>query len=219
MNVLSSEPAKIDFAYWNAVYAPVSGTSIQYLTSHQLDFHTIQRDVLYAFTLKAIDRAGNTTIITGDVLWDTSLDHIVSHFYESPAIFVDDTVLFTGHVKTFIAMMREEIEKFNACKEQISYTPLDLKIRRHSFLLHMPDFKKSEVKMLVHAFTLFVLDKIKSHTIVSPSDMDVLAKKFDQFLVILKLLRDDDNECKQHLSTYYITQFQEALEEYNISLD
>jgi hypothetical protein len=37
-------------------------------------------------------------------------------------------------------------------------------------------------------------------------------------LVILKLIRDDDNYCKQNLSNYHLTQFQESLELYDINL-
>jgi hypothetical protein len=75
------------------------------------------------------------------------------------------------------------------------------------------------VKTLVNAFTLFVLDKVKHNYAISTDEVTEITKKFDNFLIILKLLRDDDNSCKQNLSNYHISQFKQALEEYKISLE
>ena len=83
----------------------------------------------------------------------------------------------------------------------------------------MPNFKKSQMKTLVNAFTLFILDKVKHDYKISKTDIDEITKKFDSFLIILKLLRDDDNTCKQNLSNYYISQFQDSLKEFKISLE
>ena len=83
----------------------------------------------------------------------------------------------------------------------------------------MPLFKKSEMKTLVNAFTLFILDKVKHDYAITSDDVTEITKKFDNFLIILKLLRDDDNTCKQNLSNYHISQFEDVLEEYHISLE
>jgi hypothetical protein len=114
--------------------------------------------------------------------------------------------------------LKVEVDKFNACKNALTYTPVELKVRNTSFMIQMPDFKKSEVKTLVNAFTLFILDKIKNNYAITSDDMTEITKKFDKFLIILKLLRDDDDTCKQNLSNYHIIQFKDALEEYNINL-
>lgn len=146
----------------------------------------------------------------------TSLWSIVSHIYIVPLS--TDEVL-SGEVKTLTNILKAEVEKFSACKESITYTPVDLDINDTTFHLSMPNFKKSQVRILVNAFTLFVLDNLKSNVTVTDKDIDEITKKFDNFLVILKLFRDDDNECKQNLSNYHINQFKRAMEEYKISLD
>ena len=85
-------------------------------------------------------------------------------------------------------------------------------------MLQMPTFKKSEVKTLVNAFTLYILDKVKNNKNLNSDEITEITKKFDNFLIILKLLRDDDNVCKQNLSNYHISQFKDALQEYNLEL-
>ena len=125
----------------------------------------------------------------------------------------------TGNLSTLALVLKQEIEKFNTCKNALSFTPIDLKINATDFLIHMPSFKKSQMKTLVNAFTLFVLDQMKHSDEVSPAMVTEITKKFDNFLIVLKLLRDDDNMCKQNLSNYHISQFRKALEEYNINLD
>jgi hypothetical protein len=116
-------------------------------------------------------------------------------------------------------VLRREVEKFNTCKNSLSYTPVDIDVRDTTFTLHMPMFQKTQMKTLVNAFTLFVLDKVKHNYAMTSGNIAEMTKKFDNFLIILKLLRDDDNSCKQNLSNYHVSQFQNALNEYNITLE
>lgn len=81
----------------------------------------------------------------------------------------------------------------------------------------MPKFKKSQIKTLVNAFTLYVLDRIKNNASMTSDEISEVTKKFNSFLVVLKLIRDDDNTCKQNLSNYHISQFKSVLREYNLN--
>ena len=83
----------------------------------------------------------------------------------------------------------------------------------------MPEFQKSQMKKIVNAFTLFILDEVKNKSSMSKSDIQKITDKFDNFLVVLKLLRDDDNSCQQNLSNYHIVQFKHVLELYDITID
>ncbi|MEI7919919.1 MAG: hypothetical protein WCH65_07315 [bacterium] len=115
-------------------------------------------------------------------------------------------------------VLKAEVGKFNACKNALTYSPVELTINKTTFVLQMPTFKKSQVKTLVNAFTLFILDKVKNNHTITDDEVTEVTKKFDNFLVVLKLLRDDDNTCKQNLSNYHVSQFKRTLQEYNISL-
>ncbi len=215
LNFTSSKPIKATFNYWMAGTTFLTWTNASYLTAHQLDFGGIQRDQLYNYTLDVTDQVGNMRAITGDFMW-TTLGQIVSHVYIVPII--SDAVL-TGNVATLAIVLKSELNKFNMCKDSLRYTDIELEIRRTTFLLHMPEFKKSQIKVLVNAFTLFVLDQIKKDYKINKANIQDITQKFDKFLVILKLLRDNDNECKQNLSNYHIGQFQKTLGEYNIVLE
>jgi hypothetical protein len=83
----------------------------------------------------------------------------------------------------------------------------------------MPEFKKSYVKKIVDAFSLLVLDKVEKNKELSKIEITDITKKFDDFLIILKLMRDDDNSCKQNLSNYHIAQFKRMLSEYKLYLE
>ena len=132
---------------------------------------------------------------------------------------VVDEVELSGSLSTLAVILGAEIEKFNACKDEIIFTPIELEVRRKSFIIQMPNFQKSQVKTLVNAFTLFLLDKVKNDYKITSAEVLQITEKFDNFLVILKLLRDDDNTCKQNLSNYHISQFKNLLQEFNISLE
>jgi hypothetical protein len=114
--------------------------------------------------------------------------------------------------------MREEVTKFNQCKSALSYTPVTLTIERKDYILQMPDFRKSDVKTIVNAFALFILDKIEKNGTLTDGEITEITRKFNNFLIVLKLIRDDDNACKQNLSNYHITQFVSVMNEYKIDL-
>lgn len=116
-------------------------------------------------------------------------------------------------------VLKAEVGKFNSCKDALTYTPIELNVGNNIFTIQMPVFKKSQMKTLVNAFTLFVLDKVKNNPDISSGDIAQITNKFDSFLVILKLLRDDDNTCKQNLSNYHISQFRQTLEEFKLNLE
>jgi len=215
VNFSWSEPVKYAFTYQKTWTLTITGASADYLTAQQLSFSWVIRDQLYLFTLDIFDRAWNSRAVTGNFM-RTSLWQVISNVYLVPI--VSEEVL-SWSLATLAVILKAEVEKFNTCKQTLSYTPIELKVRNVKFVIQMPLFKKSQVKTLVNAFTLFVLDKIKHNYGITSTEITEITKKFDSFLVVLKLLRDDDNACKQNLSNYHISQFKRALEEYKITLE
>lgn len=214
LNFSSSEPVRYTLSYRRTWWIILSGMTSDYLTSQNLTLSWIERNQSYMFSLNVFDRAGNSRSVTWDLV-QTNLWTLLSHVYIS-AVASESVLSWT--LDTLANILKIEVEKFNACKDILSYTPIELGVKNHTFVLQMPMFKKSQVKTLVNAFTLFVLNKVKNDYELSQENVTEITKKFDNFLIILKLLRDDDNTCKQHLSNYHITQFRQALEEFNISV-
>lgn len=214
LNFTTSELTRVDFEYWrNDVM--IRWMVSEYLSAHRLNFSTLEEDQLYTFSLKLFDQANNSRGVTGDFITTGSGD-IISHVYIVPLVGAEE---LSGEVATLATVLKKEVEKYSLCRDAIMYTPVELQIRRNTFTLQMPDFQKSQVKVLVNAFTLFVLDQVKNNYTITTTDIDEITKKFNNFLIILKLLRDDDNTCKQNLSNYHIGQFTNVLEEFDIALE
>jgi hypothetical protein len=93
-----------------------------------------------------------------------------------------------------------------------------MKLWDNEFSLNVPEFEKSYVKQIVNAFTVYMVKQLKEKT-PSEQELSDITDKFNNFLVILKLIRDDNNSCKQNLSNYHILQFQETLQKYNIQIE
>lgn len=208
-----SENIRYTFVYNKLWWASINNINNIYLTGQQIILTGVDRDQSYMFTLTVFDRAGNSRIITGDFLRN-SLWIITQHI---AIVSLATESVITWTLAALWNVLKAEVEKFNACKNALSYTPVELEIRRTKFTLQMPIFKKSQVKTLVNAFTLYVLNEIKGDYTIEKTDIDEITKKFDSFLIILKLLRDDDNTCKQNLSNYHISQFKTILHEYDLN--
>jgi len=215
LNFSWSEPVRYTITYWKIGWTSLSGSSADYLTAQQFTFSWLETAQTYIFTMNVYDRAGNSRLVTGDVL-QTSLWTILSHTFIVPLATTIQATVVTWNLSTLAVVFKAEIEKFNVCKNALSYTPIQLDVRGNKFVLQMPMFQQSQIKTLVNAFTLFVLDKIKNNAGITSDEITEITKKFDNFLIILKLLRDDNDSCKQNLSNYHISQFKNVLEEFNI---
>jgi phosphoglucomutase len=115
-----------------------------------------------------------------------------------------------------IVSIRNELLKFNTCKAAVSVKPLYFEVKNTSIQLDMPTFNKPYVQKIVNAFTLIVIKKLNSDPDLQVDVLDDITKRFNNFLLVLKFVRDDDNACQQNLSNYYISQFKEILEQYNL---
>lgn len=229
--VLSTdENSKVDFAY------NISGSNIwwtfesEYTLSHNHIFTGIQSDEIYNYTLSIYDNVNNTiyiwwyfTISGANIIYDyeviSSDDMIVDTWFQNPED--DDTTESTGTVistspaNTF----KTEIEKFKMCKESLTNTTtLEIPVRKYKARLEMPELEKSYVRKLVSAFSIVLFERI-AEAWLSEEEINDLTKEFNNFLVILKLVRDDENQCEQNLSNYYMSKFRKSLVEYNLATD
>jgi hypothetical protein len=52
---------------------------------------------------------------------------------------------------------------------------------------------------------------------MTQKDVEALTSDFNEYLVVLKLLRDDEWVCKQNLSNYYTSKFMNGLMKYDLA--
>ncbi len=123
----------------------------------------------------------------------------------------------TNTVLSIFESLKQEISKFNQCKSTLTYRPISLDIGKNTFKLNMPNFQKDDTKKLVNAFSSVMVRKINTVHSLSQSEIDDITKTYNNFLIVLKLVRDDGNECKQNLGNYYMGLFKSTMENYGIT--
>ena len=79
-------------------------------------------------------------------------------------------------------------------------------------------FGKDSMKTIVNSFLIYMIEELKESGNVTDENINLVTTKFNNFLVVLKLVRDDENDCRQSLSNYHILQFQKTMKEFNIEL-
>ena len=123
-------------------------------------------------------------------------------------------------ISTSIAdTFRAEIEKFNICKAEIDdFNEIEIPVRKYNVILEMPELEKSYVKKVVSAFSIVLFDRMEEARLTN-QEVDEITKEFNNFLVILKLVKDNDNECEQNLSNYYMSKFKKTLKKYEITVE
>lgn len=209
LSFVTSELARFAINYAKSGAVATAYTWTDYMTGHEYVFTGIQANAWYTFKLQVKDGVNNTINYSGSFVVSTT--GVVSFAY---AIYSGEAT--TGTLAVLTNILKEEINKFNACKSWLEYTGINLNINKNLYTLHMPEFNKTYVKKVVNAFTLLILDKVEKNKKLTKTEVTEITDKFDNFLVVLKLIRDDDNICKQNLSNYHISQFKRALDEFGI---
>ncbi|MFA7717364.1 MAG: hypothetical protein WC875_01510 [Candidatus Absconditabacterales bacterium] len=212
LSFVTDELSRSTFQYQRVGNAPIILSGITYQTGHSYLFSGVQANTVYAFRLSIQDVIGNIANYSGSFLINSS--GVIDVDYTA----IDNGTIGTGDLIVSGSTMKEEITRFNQCKLALTYTPITLTIDRKEYVLQMPEFRKTYVKQIVNAFTLFIMDKVEKKVRLTDADITEITKKFNNFLIILKLIRDDDNSCKQNLSNYHITQFVSVMNEYKIDL-
>jgi len=210
VSFVTSELARFSFNYAQNGSTRTYWTGTTYTTGHSYLFTWIVANTRYDFKLQTEDMVANAIVYSGFfVVSSTGVLNFTYGIYNTPEV-------TTGTLLVLTNMLKGEIDKFNSCKSWLDYTGIALNINKNVYILHMPSFTKSYVKQVVNAFSLLILDKVEKNKELTKTEITEITDKFDNFLIILKLIRDDDNTCKQNLSNYHISQFKQALDEYGI---
>lgn len=177
-----------------------------------------------SYVLQYYDLASNVGSYsnTSNILFSPTLYTISTTWANTSNTWTNNTgtiLAETGSQTWSSSTLIEEIVKFNSCKKWVSYKELKLQIHGYTYVLQMPEFQKSYVKKIVNAFTLVILSDIQANKTLTRTDINAITNKFNNFLIVLKLVRDDDNKCKQSLSNYHIAEFKKMLSKYNLYSD
>ena len=216
-NILRSwnKLTKYEFIYalsWSQTWLVVGNSN--YIYTGLINITWLNKNQIYNFILKLTDIVNNIITVWGKISFNTWWKVLFTY-----QTIIANSLVSTWSTGTTISnLIRQEINKFNDCKKDIEITNINIKINNQDIKLNMPNFEKSYVRTLVNSFTIIIMDKLQKSNLTKEELSDI-ANRFDDFLIILKLVRDDDNQCKQNLSNYHIRLFQKALQEYDISIE
>ncbi len=221
----TNELSKLNFVYALSGNNTWYNYNTQYLTSHTYMFSGVNSWQYYNYSIAINDIADNIWYIWWyfKVSWDNvvySYNNINSSSM-LVGIWFNTGDLNTGNTNTwsFAETLLVEIEKFKLCKNWISnLTNMDIPVWSYFAAVKMPELEKSYVRKLVSAFSIVLFERVEQAWL-SRESIDKITADFNDFLVILKLVQDDDNQCEQNLSNYYMSKFRNNLIKYNLTVN
>lgn len=181
-------------------------------------FSWIESNEIYNYKLTLVDKAWNDSYLEWYfmITWDTieSITNLVSSWNLVEVWFLTEEDQQTWSI---IQWLKQQIFNYNACKSWLeNMKTIELPIKNYTVKLEMPDFEKSAVKKLVSSFAIVLYEKIEDSN-MTQKDVEALTSDFNEYLVVLKLLRDDEWVCKQNLSNYYTSKFMNGLMKYDLA--
>ncbi len=209
-NTSKSTVYSLQFSLSGSTGVVVPVTTTTYATSHTYTTTALATGKTYLFNIKINDALQNTNFMSGTVVVNASGATSITIATQN-----NNVLQLSSQVeaKLFSQILKEEIKKFESCKSDIDFKSTTIPLKGNkSINLKIPEMEKSSTKTIVQAFSLMLVNKLKSANL-SVSEIDETETKVNNFFVILKLLKDDKGDCKQNLSAYYINQFERIMDE------
>ncbi|HRU50437.1 MAG TPA: hypothetical protein P5155_02930 [Candidatus Absconditabacterales bacterium] len=202
----------------------LSGTNTGYTinsasgTSHDILLKNIKTGYYYNYSIAIKSLANNIGYVGGyftisgdDIIYDYQN---ISGSNMLVGVGFEDRKLNSGSILDSLLV---EIDKFNSCKNGIpKFNSVNIPIGLYYAKVKMPELEKSYIRKLVSAFSIVLFERVENAGL-DKEVIDKITEEFNDFLVILKLVQDDDNECEQNLSNYYMSKFRSNLIKYNLA--
>ena len=197
---------------WNLIYQ-ISDTETKSIDStwtdqHKLTLENIKKTEKYNYSISIQDEAKNTIYIW----WVFYISWNSVEFTEKE-IKKSELLTNVGFTKDKEA---QNIFKnnFNTCANEISTKELKLVINKQkNVTVKIPEFTNSTINKLSNAFIAVLFEKVENKKLPQYA-LDEITEDLNNFLIIVKLVKDDNNECKQNMSQYYVNRFKNTLEQY-----
>jgi len=203
MNIVLDEKVSYDLEYqdlsWNTIF---SGENNIYLSWYDIFATWFENNSGYLFTLKLYDYADNELMFTGNVFFDWSG-------------FLTEEEIVDNETGSTFGIFIHEVKKFNECRDILEYSSTEFSMNWFEVSLTIPNLESEYYKKFVNLLTLLIVNNIEEKNL-SEKQVEFIMNKYENFLIVLKLLKDSDSICEQNLSNYHISQLQFALEKYGI---
>lgn len=108
---------------------------------------------------------------------------------------------------------------FSYCAEGIETKPLKIAINKQkNAIVNIPKFNNETTNKMTNAFIAVLVERMENKKLPQYA-IDEIAEDLNNFLIIVKLVKDDNNECKQNMTQYYTNRFKKALIKYDLIND
>lgn len=175
---------------------------------HRLTLENIKKTEKYNYSISIQDEAKNTIYIWWDfyISWNSVI------FTEKE---IKKSELLTNAGFTWNKETQNVFKNsFSECANEIDTKELKLVINKQkNVIVKVPEFTNSTTSKLTNAFIAVLFERVENKKLPQYA-LDEITEDLNNFLMIVKLVKDDNDECKQNRSQYYVNRFKNTLEQY-----
>ena len=172
----------------------------------------IKKDNIYSYSISIEDEAKNAEYIGGTFI--LSWNSVVFTKKEiSKWNLITEIWFRTWNSWEVIDDIKKQYSSFDTCAKKITVIKLELPIKLNSMNVRMPKFSDEKINKLTNAFTVVLVQRLEKKDL-SQKALDEISEDLNNFLIVIKLVKDDNNACKQNMTQYYINRFKKTLIKY-----
>lgn len=198
----------------NFIYQ-ISGTNItnsinsNWLNQHKITLDDIKKSYKYNFSISVQDDARNTIYIWWNFYISWNEINFTNQEINKSQLLTD--FWFTWNKETDIKIITNN---FSICANEVTKKPLKLAINKQkSTIVYIPEFNNENTKKMSNAFIAVLFERVENKKLPQYA-IDEITQDLNNFLIVVKLVKDDNNECKQNMTQYYINKFKKTLIKY-----
>ena len=183
-------------------------------TGHEFILKNIRNKYYYNYNISIEDDAKNEI----NIWWNFQISWnriIFTNKEINKSELITEIGFKTWDEQEIMKELKNQINNFDTCSKDITFKKLNLPIKWTTWRVEIPEYDDSNINKLTNAFTIVLVERLKWKEL-SQDVIDEIFEDLNKFLIVVKLVKDDNNTCKQNMSQYYINRFKKALIKYNL---
>ena len=183
--------------------------------AHEFTIQNTIENYSYNYSISIEDEARNTLNI-----WWTFMITWNNVIFTNKEINKSELITEIGFHKILdenqsIKDLKQKLNSFSSCSEGIEFVDLNLPIKWKTAKVKMPKFEDKNINKITNAFTVELFKRIEGKNLPQET-LNTITEDLNNFLIIVKLVKEDNNSCKQNMTHYYVNKFRKTLIKYEL---
>ena len=210
----TNEKTETNFVYQLSWINKTNSEQTNLGTTHEYIIQNIKNSYKYNYSISILDEAQNEL----NIWWIFFISENKANF-TNKEITKSELLIkaWFNSENDLMQNLKTQLNNFWECTNNINIKTLNLSLNKgQTAKVQIPEINNTTINKLTSAFTIVLFERIEKQKL-EQREIDEITEDLNNFLMVVKIVKDDENDCKNNMNQYYINRFKKTLIRYNLA--